>query len=237
MDKTEYAYAQVRKSLAEKIDSKLLVGSLPSERELCQSYDISRSTLRQALGQLENMGLIYRKNRSGWYVCPRKLKYDPMQHVSFLQYTTEQDFEPSTVLVNQVKQKPCKEIADALNLDKRASITSILRVRSVDGRAVVVEDLNFSNKLLPNIDKHDLSLSISKLLKNTYHHTHVNYDVIVESCCLFNPIAHHLDTYDGALGLKVTRVVRDKHGVAFEFDREFWRHDALKIENKAELNF
>ena len=115
MDKTEYAYAQVRKSLAEKIDSKLLVGSLPSERELCQSYDISRSTLRQALGQLENMGLIYRKNRSGWYVCPRKLKYDPMQHVSFLQYTTEQDFEPSTVLVNQVKQKPCKEIADALN--------------------------------------------------------------------------------------------------------------------------
>jgi DNA-binding GntR family transcriptional regulator len=107
----------------------------------------------------------------------------------------------------------------------------------VDGRAVVVEDLNFSNKHLPDIDKHDLSLSISMLLKNTYQHHKVLYDISVESCCLFNPIAQHLDTYDGALGLKVTRIVRDQQGTAFEFDREFWRHDALMIENKAKLQF
>jgi DNA-binding GntR family transcriptional regulator len=54
---------------------------------------------------------------------------------------------------------------------------------------------------------------------------------------LFNPIAQYLDTYDGALGLKVTRIVRDLKGVAFEFDREYWRHDALMIENKAKLQF
>jgi DNA-binding GntR family transcriptional regulator len=237
MNEVNYAYAQVREALCEKIRSQALTGSLPSERELCAEFNVARTTLRQALGQLENMGLIYRKNRSGWYVCPRKLKYDPMQHVSFLHYTTAQGFQPSTVLVEQHKQKPCSEIANALNLDGRASITSILRVRSVDGRAVVVENLNFSNKLLPDIDKHDLSLSITLLLKNHYHHQDVYYDITVESCCLFNPIAQLLDTYDGALGLKVTRVVRDKDGTPFEYDREYWRHDALMIENKTKLIF
>lgn len=237
MTQASYAYAQVREAISEQITTQQLSGSLPSERDMCAQFDIARSTLRQALGQLENMGLIYRKNRSGWYVCPRKLKYDPMQHASFLQYTTAQGFQPSTVLIEQKKQKPCKEIASALRLDGRASLTSILRVRSVDGRAVVVEDLNFSNKHLPGIDKFDLSLSISRLLKNTYEHHNVLYDIAVESCCLFNPIAQYLDTYDGALGLKVTRIVRDKDGNAFEFDREFWRHDALMIENKAKLNF
>ena len=237
MSTQSFAYAQVREVLTKQITEQQLTGNLPSERELCATFDIARSTLRQALGQLENMGLIYRKNRSGWYVCPRKLKYDPMQHASFLQYTTAQGFQPSTELIEQKKQKPCKEIATALALDGRASLTSILRVRSVDGRAVVVENLNFSNKHLPNIDKHDLSLSISVLLKNTYQHHDVLYDIAVESCCLFNPIAQLLDTYDGALGLKVTRIVRDLNGVAFEFDREYWRHDALMIENKAKLQF
>ncbi|AOT10656.1 UTRA domain-containing protein [Pseudoalteromonas luteoviolacea] len=237
MSDTSFAYAQVRQAISQQIVEQKLTGSLPSERELCVKYDVARSTLRQALGQLENMGLIYRKNRSGWYVCPRKLKYDPMQHTSFLQYTTAQGFQPSTKLVEQKKQKPCKEIANALELDGRTSLTSILRVRSVDGRAVVVEELNFSNKHLPNIDKHDLSLSISVLLKNTYQHHNVLYDISVESCCLFNPIAQYLNTYDGALGLKVTRIVRDLEGTAFEFDREYWRHDALMIENKAKLHF
>ncbi|KZN50890.1 UTRA domain-containing protein [Pseudoalteromonas luteoviolacea] len=237
MSDTSYAYAQVREAISQQIAEQKLTGNLPSERELCATYDVARSTLRQALGQLEHMGLIYRKNRSGWYVCPRKLKYDPMQHTSFLQYTTAQGFQPSTKLVEQKKQKPCKEIANALELDGRTSLTSILRVRSVDGRAVVVEELNFSNKHLPNIDKHDLSLSISVLLKNTYHHHNVLYDIAVESCCLFNPIAQYLNTYDGALGLKVTRIVRDLEGTAFEFDREYWRHDALMIENKAKLHF
>ncbi|MCF6442152.1 UTRA domain-containing protein [Pseudoalteromonas luteoviolacea] len=237
MSDTSYAYAQVRETISQQIAEQKLTGNLPSERELCATYDVARSTLRQALGQLEHMGLIYRKNRSGWYVCPRKLKYDPMQHTSFLQYTTAQGFQPSTKLVEQKKQKPCKEIANALELDGRTSLTSILRVRSVDGRTVVVEELNFSNKHLPNIDKHDLSLSISVLLKNTYHHHNVLYDIAVESCCLFNPIAQYLNTYDGALGLKVTRIVRDLEGTAFEFDREYWRHDALMIENKAKLHF
>lgn len=237
MSSTRFAYAQVRETLTQQIKEQQLTGSLPSERELCTTFNIARSTLRQALGQLENMGLIYRKNRSGWYVCPRKLKYDPMQHASFLQYTTAQGFQPSTVLIEQKNQKSCKEIAAALELDGRAIITSILRVRSVDGRAVVVENLNFSNKHLPDIHKHDLSLSISMLLKNTYQHHDVLYDISVESCCLFSPIAQLLDTYDGALGLKVTRIVRDLNGTAFEFDREYWRHDALMIENKATLRF
>ncbi|MEA2026106.1 MAG: GntR family transcriptional regulator, partial [Chloroflexota bacterium] len=41
---------------------------LPPERELCRDFDVSRSTLRQALGELEQRGFISRHQGRGTFV-------------------------------------------------------------------------------------------------------------------------------------------------------------------------
>ena len=38
---------------------------LPSEAELCRTFDVSRSTVRQAIGALESEGLVVRKQGRG----------------------------------------------------------------------------------------------------------------------------------------------------------------------------
>lgn len=43
---------------------------LPAERRLSESFSTTRITLREALGQLESQGLIYREERRGWFVSP-----------------------------------------------------------------------------------------------------------------------------------------------------------------------
>ena len=41
---------------------------LPSERELSDSFNASRLTVKQALLHLESQGIIYRKERRGWFL-------------------------------------------------------------------------------------------------------------------------------------------------------------------------
>ena len=47
---------------------------LPSESELCRTFDISRSTVRQAIGALETDGLVVRKQGRGTFVAEPKVR-------------------------------------------------------------------------------------------------------------------------------------------------------------------
>lgn len=41
---------------------------LPSERELSEIFNASRLTIKHALQHLESQGIIYRKERRGWFL-------------------------------------------------------------------------------------------------------------------------------------------------------------------------
>ena len=51
---------------------------LPSERILAERFGVQRPTVRVALEYLAQQGLIYRRERQGWFVSPPRLEYDPL---------------------------------------------------------------------------------------------------------------------------------------------------------------
>lgn len=70
--------------LAEMLRSKLAEyaqqgGRLPTEAELCESYNMSRQTVRHSLQLLVDEGLIQRRHGSGSYVRKSALRQDSMQ--------------------------------------------------------------------------------------------------------------------------------------------------------------
>lgn len=66
---TESLYKKIKNDLKRNIILKKIKNDkLPSERDLCKTYDTSRNTIRKALSELEKEGLIYRNIGSGTFI-------------------------------------------------------------------------------------------------------------------------------------------------------------------------
>ena len=73
---------------------------LPSERRLQSELGVARGTIREGLFQLEAEGVIYRRDRSGWYVSPPPVVYDPTRWEGFISYVEAQGRTPATETIS-----------------------------------------------------------------------------------------------------------------------------------------
>jgi GntR family transcriptional regulator len=78
----------------------LAVGALlPSETELCSAFNVSRSTVRQAIGELEGDGLVIRKQGRGTYVAERKMRRRAENVYSFTSEISALGMTPSSTIL------------------------------------------------------------------------------------------------------------------------------------------
>lgn len=78
-------YSQLKHLIIEKIETGEYPGEskIPSEQELCDQYDISRPTVRQAISELTNNGYLYKEKGKGTFVAKAKSKVDIKSFTGF----------------------------------------------------------------------------------------------------------------------------------------------------------
>lgn len=78
-------YSQLKNLIVQKIESGEYQGEcrIPSEQELCEQYDISRPTVRQAISELTNNGYLYKEKGKGTFVSKSKCKVDIKKYNGF----------------------------------------------------------------------------------------------------------------------------------------------------------
>ena len=98
-------YVQLKQDLFEQMNlGQLKPGQpIPSERSLCAKYRISRTTVRQALSEMINAGILSRKQGKGTFVIERRVNQGLVRIVNFERTVLELGLKPSTqVLGNDV---------------------------------------------------------------------------------------------------------------------------------------
>lgn len=224
-------YIRVRDQLWQWIQEEQLRSQerLPAERELAARFSTTRVTLRQALGQLEAQGRIFRSNRRGWYVTPQRLIYNPSVDIGFYNTVTEQGFTPGTETLSKHLIEVPSWLADISGLAEDSLIYHILRRRSVDNRYVLVEH-NYINPIAcPGLLDQDTDLSLWQLLRERYNLFPGQRNIEIFPQALSGVEAEALGVHSGSAGLYMQRLTLDKSGAFLEYDREYWVHDALKI--------
>jgi DNA-binding GntR family transcriptional regulator len=224
-------YLSLRDAIAARITAGDLKpgDKLPSERRLQEDLGVARGTVREGLFQLEAEGVIYRRDRSGWYVSPPPVVYDPTRWEGFMSYVEAQGRIPATetIAANEVGADPL--LADVFSRPPGAPLYVIRRRRYVDGRAVLVERLVVDAALAPDLLRFSFDQSLTSILKTEYGITVARNQVSMQPCALTGFEAEALRVKSGLPGLAVQRRSYDAQGRVVEYDHEHWRHDSVRI--------
>ena len=131
---------QVRERLRTKLlDGSLPPGSqLPSEIELARSFGVSRTSLREAVLQLEQDGLLLRRHGHGTFVRSTQLLHTRLNmNLSATELIRAHGMEPRTQDVGIQHSDASAHEAERLGLTEGAPVIVLERVRTADGRPVV----------------------------------------------------------------------------------------------------
>lgn len=155
-------YYQLKEMIKEKITKGTWqVGQcIASERELTEAYGVSRMTVRQALGELVQEGLLVREKGKGTFVCEPKVKQEDM--MSFSDIIKKAGRSLITKVIDFEVINTPEELADTFDLEK---IYKINRLRLVDGEAVANEVVYIPCEYCGFVTKEDLEGSLFKLLE------------------------------------------------------------------------
>ncbi|MBU3057824.1 UTRA domain-containing protein [Pseudomonas indica] len=220
------------RALEEQIGHGLLTpgSKLPAERKLSELFDTTRITLREALGQLEAQGLIYREERRGWFVSPPRVAYNPLVRSHFHAMVGEQGRVPATDVLSARLQPASADICDVLGLPALSGVIQIRRARRIDGRLVLYVEHYLNPAYFPGILDFDLTRSLTELYASEYgiHYGRVRFDMVPTA--LQPEAAAALRVAAGSPALRITRINRDQHGRIIDCDLEFWRHDAIHVQ-------
>jgi GntR family transcriptional regulator len=155
-------YYQLKNDILKKISEGLWKPGecISSERELCEAYGVSRMTIRQAIGELVQEGILLRIKGKGTFVCEETLKQQDI--MSFTEIIKKTGKSLKTEILEFIEIDTPKELESIFSLNK---LYKIKRKRIVDNECIALETVYVPVEYCGRIDKEMLNGSLFKILE------------------------------------------------------------------------
>ena len=141
-----------------------------TEREYCEKYNLSRSTVRQAIAYLEKKGYIYKVQGCGTFVSSRVMKQKLLKFYSFTEEAKKQGKTPSSKILSFKEKKADEKICKELNINKDDKVYELQRLRLADDEVVMYEKTYLLEKKMQGLSKNILLENpLYDILQNRYN--------------------------------------------------------------------
>jgi GntR family transcriptional regulator len=225
-------YVQIADSLIERIRTGDLVPEqrLPSERELSKSLNVSRMTLRAALRELDNKGLLVRRPGDGTYVAKPKIERQAAKLVPFTENMRSRGYQASARLIVFEQRYAKVSIASNLKIPVSAPVYYFQRLRLINNEPVLLEKCTMPIDRFPNLEQHDLEKrSVYEIAETEYdivpHHSEQSLEAV--SATEFE--AEFLGIEPGTPLMMERRLAFDKDNHPIEYGQDLYRGDRFRF--------
>jgi GntR family histidine utilization transcriptional repressor len=186
---------------------------LPSERELVQQFGCARMTVHRALRDLEDEGLIERRQGSGSYVAQLHPISNLLQVRDIHDEIAERGHSHQTRVLVVQRDKATAEVAAAMRLRKGATVFHALLVHLENGVPIQLEDRHVNPALAPDFMQRDYaSVTPSHVLFE--HAPLTEAEQVIEAVLADAEQARALDVAPGSALLMVSRRTVSQGAVA-----------------------
>lgn len=128
---------------------------LPSERGLCEMFDVSRITVRQTLQELEREGYIYKLHGKGTFVASKSYNQNLVKLYSFTEEMKRLGKHPTTQVLSFQMITVDQRLASKMNLEPFDEVYQVVRLRLADGEALMYETSYLPKQVFPYLTKED----------------------------------------------------------------------------------
>lgn len=160
---------------------------LPTEKELTEELDITRTTLRSALEILNSEDIIEKIPNMSPTIHSNKFSIGLFEGDNFMNALRKTDSNFQTDLISFKLVEPKKSIVKLLNLEKNQKVYQIYRLRKIEFLPTSIENIFINHSHTPDLDQHySYKRSLSFIFKNIYHYN-LTVNSISFSVGLANP--------------------------------------------------
>ena len=239
----EPLYHQLERALRREIETGVYEAGdlLPSENEICDRFDVSRSVVRQTLQNLARAGLVHSERGRGTFVAETKLHERFVQRATgFYDDLTRMGYAIETRVVGQERVELPLQVQDFLEISQGIRID---RIRSVQGRVLAYVTTYLPEDRCPGLLEQDLTN------RSLYDHLYRTYGLqvhsgrrTVEAVAAQEDVAGHLGVSPGTPVLLLRSGSRTADGRPFEWFDAWHRADRTMFEveivpGQSERNF
>ncbi len=227
-------YFQLKEIILEQINAGNIQPdeTIPTEMELCEIYQISRTTIRQAIAELVKDGYLYRIKSKGTFVSKPKIERQYVKRLdNFNNHIKSLGMTPATKVLDLEVEQASGEIQKNLGLKQGEKVIKLVRVRSADAEPIVIV-----TSYLP-YDRCAYILSMDFTEKSLYDSLALHPDNVVfraktsiEAVIAGDFESQHMNVHQGDPILLTKAVGYTKSGIALEYSITHHRGDRNKFD-------
>lgn len=230
-------YTQLRELLR----SRILTGvykshsQMPSEHDLVRTFGVSRITVRQALTDLQQEGLIFRIHGKGTFVAKPKATQNLWRLEGFGEAMSASGHETYSRVLGHKVMRATPAIAAQLGLAAGAEVLELRRLRHLDREPISLDVSYLTRELGERLVREDLARrDVFLILENDLGIALGNADLHIESVAADAGVARALAVEERSPILRIQRLTFTAGGTPLDFEYLFYRGDSFQYRLRVE---